>query len=266
MKVRCLLMSLGLLLAFFGVACTSRAPAPTVLPIVTALKYQTTIVPTIPPASIPPSPTTVLAPAFVFQKGATWTYAGLVQWDDKGKPQQKTLTWKMQVVDKIERGDGIVGYVMRGHPLDLAFYTVDKQPSEYLFIAKGNRVYQITLISNEPVDRLKNKANALDDLMSDETLVLDLPLAAGKKFGPAQFVANADGMNIWMVADAKPMTLSGIKGISAASATEYAIDFKTNPDRQTVFYVPGIGITRLTYHHNGTLSEVDVKLVEFSPM
>jgi hypothetical protein len=247
-----------ILAALFLSAC-ALTPTPTPAP------PTPTTRPTIAPTPIPPSPTPVLAPTFAFQKGAKWTYEGRVQWDDKGKAQQKTLTWQTVVVDKIERGDGSVGYVMKGHPLDLAFYTTDKKPSDYLLIAKANRVYQITLISNEPIDRFKNKGNVLDDMLTDETLVLDLPLAAGKKFGPAQIVSNSDGMNVWVVADAKPATLTGIKGITPSNATEYSIDLKTNPDRQTVYYVPNVGITRFTYHHNGTLSEVDVKLIEFSP-
>jgi hypothetical protein len=256
-KSRAIIILCSMLLVTFISAC---APVATPTPV----PSTPTIQPTVAPTPIPSSPTPVPAPAFAFPKGATWTYEGRVQWDDKGKPQQKTLTWKMTIADKIERGDGIVGYVMNGHPIDLAFYAADKKPSDYLFLAKGNRVYQITLISNEPVDRVRNKAKALDDLMSVETLVLDLPLATGKKFGPSQFVASPDGMNAWVVADVKPATLSGIKGLAIANATEYALELKTNPDRQTVYYVPNVGITRFTYHHNGTLSEVDVRLIEYS--
>jgi hypothetical protein len=204
------------------------------------------------------------APAFAFPNGAEWTYQGDVTWDDEGKVQQQTLTWTMHVVDKIERGDGIVGYVMKGHPLDLAFYTEDKEPSETLYIARANQVYQIALISDDPIHRVNNESDSLADMLTDEQLVLDVPLAPGKKFGPAQFVARSDEMYVWVVTDARPTTLSGIKGITPTSATEYTLDFKTIPDRQTVYFVPDIGITRFTYVHHGTVSEVDVALIEYT--
>jgi hypothetical protein len=254
-----------LLLGALVAACAPALTPTPVPPAPTPVPPPPTAVPspTAAPTPIPPAPTPVPAPMFTLAKGAEWTYAGNVKWDDQGQVQQKTLTWKMQVVDKIERGDGIVGYVMKGHPLDLAFYTADKKPSDYLYIAKANRVYQITLIFTEPINRLKNSSDALADMLTDETLVLDLPLAPNKKFGPAPFVASPDGLNVWVVAAAKPTTLSGIKGITPTNATEYALDFKTTADRQTVYFVPNTGIARLTYVHHGTVSEVDVQLIEY---
>jgi hypothetical protein len=229
-------------------ACAAAAPT-------TVSPTPTMVPPTLAPASTPP-------PLFDFSQGATWTFAGVVQWDAQGKTQQKSLTWKMQVVDQIARDDSIVVYVMRGHPLDLAFYEEGKPPSDYLYVVKANRVYQITLLDNQPITRAKNARDALADWLTDDNLVFDFPLGVDKKFGPAQFLA--DGMYCWVVVAAKPATLSGIKGVAPVNATEYALDFKTNPDRQTVYFVPGIGITRFVYHHNGTLSDVDVKLVEYA--
>ena len=245
--------------AMFVSACASPTPTPMPVP-PTVMPVPS---PTLAPTPIPPSPTPVPPPAFNFPKGAEWTYQGVVKWDDKGKPQQKTLTWKVQIVDKLERGDAIAGYVMKGHLLDLAFYTADKKPSDYLYIAKANRVYQVTLIDTKPIDRVRNQNDVLADLLTDENLVFDFPLSPNKKFGPAQFVTDPAGMNSWVVADAKPTTLNGIKGVTPANATEFTLDFKTNPDRQSVYFVPNVGVTRFVYHHNGTLSEVDVKLIEY---
>jgi len=255
------LISLCLLIVTLG-ACSSPTPAPTPVP---PPPTATAVPPTMVPTPMPPTATPVPAPAFNFLKGATWTYEGLVKWDDKGKPQQKTMTWKMQVTDKIERADGIVGYVLKGNVHDLAFYAPDKKPGDYLLLAKANRVYQITLIDAKPIERVKSKSDALADWLDDEDLVFDFPLAANKKFGAAKFVADASGMNCWVVAEAKPTKLAGIKGVTPTDATEYMLNFKTNPDRQSVYYVPNVGITRWVYHHNGTVSDVDVKLVEYAP-
>lgn len=250
-----------LALVLFGAFFVACAPTPTSTPV---LPTPTKVVPTIAPTLAPPSPTSVPAPSFNFAKSTTWVYEGSVKWDAQGKAQQKTLTWKMQVSDKIERSDGITGYVIKGHPIDLAFYDTAKLPSDYLYIAKANRVYQITLIDTKPIERIQNVQDPLADWLNDETIVYDFPLSANKKFGPPQFLTDSGGKYIWVVTEAKPNPLNGIKGVTPTSVTEYTLNFKTNPDWQDIYYVPGIGITRFVYHHNGTLSDVDVKLVEFS--
>jgi hypothetical protein len=241
-----------------AIAC-APTPAPTAIP-----QSPIAVPPTGAPTAIAPSPTPASVPAFNFAKDTTWVYEGVVKWDDKGKAQQKTLTWKMHIIDKIERSDGIVGYVMQGHPIDLTFYDASKPPSDYLYIAKANRIYQITLIDTRPIERIKDVQDALADLLNDETIVYDFPLSANKKFGPSQFLGNSDGKYTWVITEAKPNPLNGIKGVTPTNATEYTLNFKTNPDWQDVYYVPSIGITRFIYHHNGTLSDVDVKLVELT--
>ena len=261
MKSKFIFLLIGLIALGLGAACASTptpAPAPTPAP----PPIQTVFVVATP---LPPSPTPIPPPAFNFPKGAVWTYQGVVKWgDENAKVQQKTLIWKMRIADRIEHGNGIVGYVMSGHPIDLAFYAADKKPGDFLYIAQANRVYQITLIDHAPIDRLKNKSDALTDLLADDHLVYDFPLSPNKKFGTAQFVADPSGMNAWVVSDNKPTTLTGVPGITPADATEFTLSFKTNPDWQNVYFVPNVGITRFVYHHNGTVSEVDVKLIEYA--
>jgi hypothetical protein len=262
MKNRILLIAaLVIGITVLSVACASPAPTATPVPPTATSVPPTPVPPTATP--MPPTPAPVPAPVFSLAKGSTWTYQGDVKWDVKGKVQQKVLTWKMLVVDKIDRSGGVVAYVMNGHPLDLAFYEDGKKPSDYLYLAKGNRVYQVTVISNDQIARVKNASDPLDDWMTDETVVLDLPLAANKKFGPAQFLSDPAGMNIWVVAEAKPTKLAGIKGVTPADVTEYTLNMRTNPDRESIFYVPNVGITRVTYLHNGTTAQVDVKLIEY---
>ncbi len=254
MPLRLLITSLLVLAAL--VAC---APTPTPTPV---LPPPTAISPTL--TSVSPTATPG-PPVFNFPLGATWTYQGIVKWEENGKAQQKTLTWKMQIADKIERGDGIVGYVLKGHPRDLAFYSTGKQPGDYLFLARANQVYLITVRDANLIDRVEDKNDALADLLTDGNLAFDFPLTLNKSYGSLSPFARQDGWYVWIVNDAKPTPLTGIQGVAPATATEYTLDLRTNPDRQTVYFVPNVGITRFVYHHNGTLSDVDVKLVEYNP-
>ncbi len=245
-----------LVLAALGVACVPT-PAPT--PITPS---PTAISPTVTPA---PRTATLVLPEFNFPNGATWTYQGIVKWEEKGKAQQKTLAWKMQIVEKIERGDGVVGYVLKGHPRDLAFYTADKQPGDYLYLARANQVYLVTVRDAKVVDRVKDKNDALADLLADANLAFDFPLTVNKRYGSLSLIARQDVWYVWIVNGAKPTPLTGIQGVTPTNATEYTLELRTNPDRQTVYFVPNVGITRFVYHHNGTLSDVDVKLIEYNP-
>ncbi len=212
-----------------------------------------------------PPPATPAPPVFNFPKGATWTYQGTVKWEETGKAQQKTVTWKMQIVEEIEREDGIVAYALKGHPRDLAFYTADKQPGDYLYLARANQVYLVTVRDAKLVDRVKDKNDALADLLTDANLAFDFPLTVNKTYGSLSLVARQDAWYVWIVSGAKPTPLTGIHGVTPANATEYTLELKTNPDRQSVYFVPNVGITRFVYHHNGTLSDVDVKLIEYNP-
>jgi hypothetical protein len=73
-----------------------------------------------------------------------------------------------------------------------------------------------------------------------------------------------DGRYAWCVDDRSTVSLAGIKGVpQERRSTAYALAYRTNPDHQIATYVPGIGLVSYVYSHHGTVSEVDVRLVEF---
>jgi hypothetical protein len=200
---------------------------------------------------------------FNFPKGAEWTYQGAVKWEVNGKPQQKMIEWKMQILDKVERSDGICCYLLKGHPLDLAFYSPETKPIEFIYVVKKDCVYEIRRVDHLDIERMKNAD--LKDLMKTENIVFDFPLTQGKQFGNLAGERRTDGMYCWVVEEQKRSRLTGVKGIGDRDVLESKIIMRTNPDHQIVSYAPGAGITRFQYVHHGTLSEVDVKLIEYSP-
>lgn len=177
--------------------------------------------------------------------------------------KQKTLTWKMEVVETIARG-AIIAYAMKGHPSDLAWYEEDKERSDYTIIQFGsNRFYQA---STKALERIKDETDSLGDLINEGQVFLDFPLFLGKRFCAAEQITRPDGRYCWVVGQEKQVALEGIKGIlSAGVIPEYTLQFITLPDHVIIQFAPGVGITKYTYVHHGTVSEVDVQLIEYHP-
>jgi hypothetical protein len=204
--------------------------------------------------------------AFPLAKGAFWVYEGPVTWTPDGadKPQEKVMTWKMEITDVIER-DWVQAAVVKGHPMDLAFYEEGRKPDDYLLVSvRGQQYY---LVAGDAVadalKKLKDAEDPLTDLVKDTDLILDLPLTPGKAFGETAQITRPDNMYVWVVGAEQKAQLSKVKGAPAAALTESELTFTTLSDNATVKFVPGVGITAYEWNHHGTVSTVDVKLIEY---
>lgn len=168
----------------------------------------------------------------------------------------------MEVIETVKR-DGVVGYALKGHPSDLAWYEEGKPPSEYAIIQLDNRLYRADMAI---LKRLKDRSDTLQNLVRSDQIIFDFPLAPDKKFCEPEHIDRADSMYCWIVGQ-DPQTLSWqIDGIpSSKTILEYTLSMATLPDHSVTYFAPGVGITRYVYVHHGTISEVDVRLVEYHP-
>ncbi len=204
---------------------------------------------------------------FPLSAGTTWVYRGTGKWTQSasGEVAEKPLTWTMQVLETLTRGQ-VTAAVVKGYPLDLAHFEEGMAPGDYLIVRVGAaRCYLIRPPRvEETLRRLRDPNDPLAGLVREDEIILDAPLVAGKVYGEANQMTRQDRLYFWIVEDARPAELRGIRGVSpAVRKTEYEITHRTLPDHQVVYFVPGIGITRYVYGHHGTVSDTDVKLVEF---
>ena len=199
---------------------------------------------------------------FPLTEGAFWVYAGTVKWEIGGEVMEKTPAWKMEVIEKVEYGH-VTGYAMRGHPSDLAWYEDGKERSDYAIIQVGpNRFYETDI---EKLQRLRDKTDSLQDLVHDSQLFLDSPLFPGKRFCEARQIARFNGY-CWIVSQVKEVTLGDIEGIpSPITVPEYTLRYMGLPGHVFFQFAPSIGITQYVYGHHGTVSDVDVRLIEYYP-
>jgi hypothetical protein len=194
--------------------------------------------PTDPPPVVP-------APAAVFPlaTGATWTYEGTVTWaGPDGEPIEKQVTWPMQVVETIDRGQW-VGFVIKGFPGDLPWSEGEAQPGDWLIVREDGRRYYLSRATPELIAAFRAGqpgTPAADDLF------LETPLVDGQRICHGD-----DTRYCWDVA--------------AATGGAFTLAYRTLPDHTMIEFLPGKGITAYTYGHHGTLSDVDVRLVTYRP-
>jgi hypothetical protein len=210
--------------------------------------------------TIYPSPS--IQEYFPLKQGAYWVYEGNVKWTipNSAEVAEEEITWKMEVKRVFQR-NSIVGYEMLGAPWDLAWYEEGKEPSEYGIIQAGGKFYRTSL---ETVWRLMDETDVLRALVNENQIFLDIPLISGKKFCDTFSISRADGMYCWTVGDAIQADTANIKGVdSSATLIEFPIYNGTMPDHSMIQFIPGVGISSYLYRHHGTISDVDVHLIEY---
>jgi hypothetical protein len=222
------------------------------------------------PASSSKLPATNQSPTdepFPLSAGTTWVYHGTVRWTKAGTDivTKHEITWEMKISDVRTLGKARMAR-LRGHPSDLAWYDEGKSPGEYLLLSmEGRRFY---LLSG-PVLNECWLESSFEKLESDvakwaDFLFLDLPLEKGKRFGRLEMLKREDTLYAWLVQDARPANLSNVSGAQRATAAEeFELILRAMNEHQIMSFVSGVGITRYQYRHHGTVSEADVRLVEF---
>jgi len=205
-------------------------------------------------------PDAIAAEYFPLSKGAYWIYAGNVKWQIGSDVFEETMQWKMEVVDIIERND-VIGFKMLGAPWDLEFYQDGRKRSEFSFIKAGTgRIYQGTV---DNFIRIKNESDPLVDMLHDGNLFIDIPLTDGEKICDTFSITRPDGFYCGRVSETQTQLTNVIGVETAIPMTEFIISQSTGPDYSEFRFTPGIGITQFKYIHHGTISEVDVKLIEY---
>jgi hypothetical protein len=207
------------------------------------------------------------AAPFPMTKGTYWVYSGPTKWTpvDATEAKEQVMTWKMEITDTFQR-EGIGLAVVKGHPSDLAFYEDGRTPGDYVIVNVNDQKYY--LLSGDraqsALKQIKDTEDALVDLVQDTELWLDLPLTPGKSFGETAQIARPDRMYTWLVDKEEPAQLKGIKGVTAtAKMTATDLSLTTLPEKETVQFVLGLGITQFSYVHNGTEASTDLKLIEY---
>jgi len=199
---------------------------------------------------------------FPLSEGNYWIYSGKVKWTESvGGIRETPITWKMQVTRRLKNGTYEVALI-KGHPKDLCWYEPGQRPTDYLIVWKAQNYYLIYI--DKDLDRLIGDESYLSGRADFDSLFLVDPLKQGLEFGMEIDDKRSDHMYRWLVNNEEMTRLPKVRGIDEQKAMKkYTLAYRTNPDHQIVDFVPSVGITRFIYVHHGTVSEVDVRLIEF---
>lgn len=196
---------------------------------------------------------------FPLEKGNYWIYEGNVRWTNPGENtiQEKKVIWRMEVLDVVKRNH-VMAARLKGHPYDLAWYAPGKERGDFLIVCLVNKYYLVDddELITDVLNRIKDPADNLKDLVNDSKLFLDAPLMKNKVFGGEgdSQLFRQDFMYVWLVEDVRLEN----------SYKKYRLAFRSLPDHTIVDFIPGIGIENFIYVHHGTVSEANVKLKKWS--
>lgn len=199
---------------------------------------------------------------FPMEKGTYWIYEGTVKWSESQNEvsviKTRKLRWKMEVVESSHKGD-VRAALMKGHPGDLAWYEEGTQPGDYLLVRNGNRFF--FLHAEDAKDGYRDLVNS-GKLPGERNIFFAWPLKRGRHFCDPEQHESPDGSYCWSVNDIQSVQLRKMP-VKPHAYRQYELALRTRPDHEIDYLVSGIGITKWIYSHHGSVSDVDVHLVEF---
>ena len=206
-------------------------------------------------------------PDLPLEKGSYWVYRGNVAWTaaNSATVQRQSIEWRTEVTEVIER-DSLVVAVLKGHPRDLISFEPKRQPGLHLLVqVSGRKHYMVSAPRAETVlKRIKDPSDLLADLFQEGEIFLETPLSLGQRFCETAGLARTDWMYCWIVEEERTPTVKRVPGVpSMWDGPEYGIYRRTLPSHEVLGFAPGIGVTSYDFMQNSSVSEVQLKLVEF---
>ena len=159
--------------------------------------------------------------------------------------------------------EAVTAALLRGFPLGSGVWAGCSNVNEdsLLVCIPGSQYH---LVGATVASRFADTNDFLRGLVSEDSLFLDCPLAADKRFGEFEQLARADLSYCWHVVSEERCRIRGVKGVSPwRPRIAYQVEYRTLPDFQSIIFVPGIGIVEYVYHHNGTPCDVRMRLIAF---
>ena len=182
-------------------------------------------------------------------KGTTWVYLARVKWAGQGSDVgTKTLRWTATITDSFHNGD-IEAALLHGGPWDLAWYSPEVKPKDYLIVRIADTYYAVMDDTRETLASLKSAdASELQEKLAND-IWFRVPMQISDDYC-AHVQEKTAPFYCWSVEKVTTTHSLRIPGFSPKAATEYFLSFMTNPDTTTVTLVPGAGIVTYDYEHH----------------
>ena len=187
------------------------------------------------------------SPILSLKTGTEWTYEGTVRWmqEKSNEVRSKRIRWRTWIERSSTKGARTVA-IVRGFPFELAWYEPGRKPGYSVIVQDSRHLAVERCESRAEAERVMKDALASDELGDD---IVRFPVKLGDCPGNQN---PADLRYCWLVEEE----------IADKRGKGWRIVHRTNPDHQILHVVRGAGITRYVFEHHGTVSSVDVELVQ----
>ena len=182
-------------------------------------------------------------------KGSSWIYIARVSWTTPGTPRvmHAVIHWNMQVLDALDSPHGRIA-IVSGLPYQLGSYEPGMRPGLDVVVETANGMWSASAGSPSEARTLMKRLST-GEMTAGDQQYLENPIRTADCFG-ADDPARTDGFYCWKV----------LRKIRDRFGTGWEMTYRTLADRVTISYVPGIGITRYGYEHNGTVAMTSARL------
>jgi hypothetical protein len=197
---------------------------------------------------------------FPMRKGTAWTYRGSVRWTIVGTSQvrEKKLDWKVEVIDHASRGQSEAA-LLHGWPSDLAWYEESSSPGFYVLVREGSSYYLYADDAKAVFTRYTTSGSFKPD---PARIFFRVPLQEGTKYCDPGDQPRTDTFYCWYVS-AKQNERLRINGVPAGPLEVATLLYYTVPEHELLQLAAGVGITHFEFRHHGTVSDVDIDLIDY---
>lgn len=203
---------------------------------------------------------------FPLAKGTYWVYEDTVRWTIVGsnKVASKAVRWRMEVVETLKGRRFFVARV-KGAPWDLGWYEPGRDRGDYLFVVFDNAIFMMHDQDAREIYSAIQRTGVTKQMRERvaEHIWFRLPFHRDARYCDADQESRTDRNYCWVVNSIGSARIAGIAGINAQNYEKVELMYRTMPEHEVLELVPGIGITRWTFQHHGTIAEAHVRLIEF---
>lgn len=181
---------------------------------------------------------------FPCKPGMVMTYRGRGKWEEGSGLSsviRKKVAWRTRFLACSYSPTKAVA-VVRGMPSDLAWYEPGEAPETYAIIQTPGGLFIQRISYSQGMNPATILPSADSQYVSFPVTAHTCAPSTGKHPG---------GFYCWVVDSVK----------HHGHRQEWDISYASMPDFTSMTIVPGVGITAYMYHHNGTVAEVNVRLV-----
>lgn len=191
---------------------------------------------------------------FPLNPGSYWEYSFNSREADGNGIVTQDRKIRMEVVSKVRHGDYWLVEI-KGDPIRYA-------PQGRFGLAVGIKSPQVYYLDDTQWEKLTSSKNLPAESLSDfGSILFEFPLRDGQTYG-ALVPGRSDNMYMYYV-ERDGSYNGGPTGRQDQPLPRYQITFGCIADVTTYTFVPHLGITGTSYHHNGTVIDYNVKLTQY---